>query len=51
MVADLGGDAGVKAVASLCEQEAISLLVNNAGVAHYMGFTKLPVDKAASCFM
>jgi short-subunit dehydrogenase len=47
VVADLGTDTGVAAVAELCEQEAISLLVNNAGVAHYMAFTKLPADKAS----
>ena len=47
VVADLGNDFGVAAIADLCEQEAISLLVNNAGVAHYMGFTELPADKAA----
>lgn len=47
VVADLGTDTGVEAVADLCSREAISLLVNNAGVAHYMGFTALPADKAS----
>lgn len=47
VVADLGTDAGVQAVADLCAGEPVSLLVNNAGVAHYMAFTQLPADKAA----
>jgi len=47
MVADLGTDAGVEAVAAVCEGEALDLLVNNAGVAHYMPFGALPADKAS----
>ena len=47
VVADLGTDIGVDAVADLCAREPILLLVNNAGVAHYMAFTKLPADKAS----
>lgn len=46
VVADLGTDAGIAAVAELCEREAVTMLVNNAGVAHYMAFTQLPADKA-----
>jgi hypothetical protein len=46
-VADLGTDAGVQAVADVCACEAITLLVNNAGVAHYMAFTQLPAEKAS----
>jgi short-subunit dehydrogenase len=46
LVADLGTDAGVQAVADVCAAEALTLLVNNAGVAHYMPFTELPADKA-----
>jgi short-subunit dehydrogenase len=46
LVADLGTDAGVQAVADVCASEALTLLVNNAGVAHYMPFTELPADKA-----
>ncbi len=46
LVADLGTDAGVDAVADICANESISLLVNNAGVSHYMAFTDLPADKA-----
>jgi uncharacterized protein YbjT (DUF2867 family) len=46
LVADLGTDAGVQAVADVCASEVITLLVNNAGVAHYMAFTQLPAEKA-----
>jgi short-subunit dehydrogenase len=44
---DLATDTGVEAVADLCASEPVTLLVNNAGVAHYMGFTQLPADKAS----
>ena len=47
LVADLGTDAGVEAVAGVCEREALTMLVNNAGVAHYMPFTELPASKAS----
>jgi short-subunit dehydrogenase len=47
VVADLGADAGVQAVADLCGREPLTLLVNNAGVAHYMPFVDLPADKAS----
>ena len=46
LVADLGTDAGVEAVADICAREELTMLVNNAGVAHYMPFTELPADKA-----
>jgi len=46
LVADLGTDEGVQAVASLCAREDLAMLVNNAGLAHYMAFTDLPVEKA-----
>ncbi len=46
IVADLGTDAGVEAVADLCAREELAMLVNNAGVAHYMPFVELPADKA-----
>lgn len=46
LVADLGTTEGVNAVADVCANQPISLLVNNAGVAHYMPFTELPLDKA-----
>ena len=47
LVADLATDAGVQAVARLCDGEALTMLVNNAGVAHYMPFTELPAAKAS----
>jgi uncharacterized protein len=47
MVVDLATDAGVEAVADVCEREALLMLVNNAGVAHYMPFDELPADKAS----
>ena len=47
LVADLGTDAGVASVAEVCAREPLSLLVNNAGVAHYMPFTELPAEKAS----
>jgi short-subunit dehydrogenase len=39
IVADLGTDAGVELVADLCASEELTMLVNNAGVAHYRGWT------------
>ncbi len=47
LVADLGTLAGVEAVADVCAREPLSMLINNAGVAHYMPFTDLPADKAS----
>jgi short-subunit dehydrogenase len=46
MVADLGTDAGVQAVADACAAEPVTILVNNAGVAHYRPFAELPADQA-----
>ena len=46
LVADLGTDAGVEVVADLCASDELTMLVNNAGVAHYMPFTELPANKA-----
>jgi uncharacterized protein len=46
LVADLGSDAGVATVADACADEELALLVNNAGVAHYMPFTDLSAAKA-----
>lgn len=46
LVADLATDAGVKAVAEVCATRDLAMLVNNAGVAHYMPFAQLPADKA-----
>jgi short-subunit dehydrogenase len=47
LVADLATDAGVATAAEACATEPLTLLVNNAGVAHYMPFTELPPDKAS----
>ncbi len=46
LVADLGTDAGIEAVAEVCAREELTMLVNNAGVAHYMPFIELPANKA-----
>jgi len=46
LVADLGTDEGVAAVAEVCAAENLTMLVNNAGVAHYGPFAELPADKA-----
>ncbi len=46
LAADLSTDAGVDAVAEVCAAQPLTLLVNNAGVAHYMPFAELPADKA-----
>jgi uncharacterized protein len=47
LVADLGTDAGVETVAEVCADEDLTMLVNNAGVAHYMPFVDLSADKAS----
>jgi short-subunit dehydrogenase len=47
LVADLATDAGVETVADVCASEELTMLVNNAGVAHYMAFSELPAAKAA----
>ena len=46
LAADLSTDEGVDSVAAVCAAEPLSMLVNNAGVAHYMPLTELPPDKA-----
>jgi short-subunit dehydrogenase len=46
VVADLATDAGVDAVADLAASRPVSMLVNNAGVAHYMPLDELPAAKA-----
>ena len=46
LVADLSTDAGADEVAELCAARPLSMLVNNAGVAHYMPITELPAEKA-----
>lgn len=47
LVADLASDDGIDAVAAVCGTRPLTMLVNNAGVAHYMPFAELPADKAA----
>jgi short-subunit dehydrogenase len=44
-VADLGAASGLAQVEALCRDHAIDMLVNNAGVGHYMPFATLPSDK------
>ena len=46
VAADLATDDGIDAVAAICADEPLDLLVNNAGVAHYMPLADLPADKA-----
>ncbi|MCF3960158.1 SDR family NAD(P)-dependent oxidoreductase [Streptomyces fuscigenes] len=44
--ADLATDEGIDRVAALCASRPLDLLVNNAGVAHYMPLAELPAAKA-----
>ncbi|HLU67615.1 MAG TPA: SDR family NAD(P)-dependent oxidoreductase [Kofleriaceae bacterium] len=44
--ADLGTDEGLAAVCTIAAERPLALLVNNAGLAHYMPFVDLPADKA-----
>jgi len=46
VVADLSTDEGIDTVAELCASRPLTMLVNNAGVAHYMPMVGLPADKA-----
>lgn len=46
VVADLSTDAGMDAVAELAATRPVDVLVNNAGVAHYMPLAELPVSRA-----
>jgi short-subunit dehydrogenase len=47
MVADLGTDRGVDAVAEICASRRLTMLVNNAGVAHYMPMADLSAEQAS----
>jgi short-subunit dehydrogenase len=47
VAADLSTGAGIDAVAEICATEPLTMLVNNAGVAHYMPLADLPAGKAA----
>jgi short-subunit dehydrogenase len=42
IVADLASPAGLTQVQALCRDRPLDLLINNAGVAHYMPFARLP---------
>jgi short-subunit dehydrogenase len=46
LTSDLATDEGVEAIAAVCAEQPLTMLVNNAGVAHYMPFAELPADKA-----
>ncbi|MFJ4843319.1 SDR family NAD(P)-dependent oxidoreductase [Streptomyces sp. NPDC088746] len=46
VAADLSTDTGIDTVAGICAAEPLTMLVNNAGVAHYMPLAELPADKA-----
>jgi hypothetical protein len=46
VTADLATDEGVDAIAAVCAAQPLTMLVNNAGVAHYMPFAELPADQA-----
>ena len=46
VAADLSTDEGVDKVAEMCASQPVTMLVNNAGVAHYMPIAELPAKKA-----
>jgi uncharacterized protein len=46
LVADLSTDEGIDEVAGVCAARPLTMLVNNAGVAHYMPIAELPADQA-----
>jgi hypothetical protein len=46
VVADLSTGEDVDRVAQICATEPLTLLVNNAGVAHYLPLADLPAGKA-----
>ncbi len=46
LAADLSTVEGIDAVAEVCASQPLTMLVNNAGVAHHMPITELPADKA-----
>lgn len=47
LVADLATHEGLEAVTDMCSSRPLAILINNAGVAHYMPFSDLPADKAS----
>ena len=46
VAADLSTDDGIDMVAALCADQPLTMLVNNAGVAHYMPLAELPAARA-----
>ncbi|GIH62316.1 SDR family NAD(P)-dependent oxidoreductase [Microbispora siamensis] len=46
VAADLSTDEGIDTVAEICAAEPLTMLVNNAGVSHYMPLAELPAAKA-----
>ena len=46
LTSDLATDEGVDAIAAVCAEQPLTMLVSNAGLAHYMPFADLPADKA-----
>lgn len=46
VAADLSTDDGIDTVAELCGGQPLTMLVNNAGVAHYMPMAELPAERA-----
>jgi len=46
VTADLSTDGGIDTVAELCAGRPLTVLVNNAGVAHYMPMAELPAHQA-----
>ncbi|HEX4251044.1 MAG TPA: SDR family NAD(P)-dependent oxidoreductase [Pseudonocardia sp.] len=46
VAADLSTDDGINAVAEVSASQPLSMLVNNAGVAHYMPLAELPAGRA-----
>ncbi|MFE7614284.1 SDR family NAD(P)-dependent oxidoreductase [Streptomyces sp. NPDC057496] len=46
VAADLSTEDGIAALARICAEEPLEVLVNNAGVSHYMPLVELPADKA-----
>ena len=45
LAADLSTDEGIQMVSQCCATEPLTMLVNNAGVAHYMPFDELSVSQ------
>jgi len=46
VAADLSTEAGIDQVAEICATEPLTMLVNNAGIAHYMPLAELPAAQA-----